>query len=51
MRPEDVGLTRSNLVLGKHSGRHAFRDRVKELGFELDESAFNRVFEVRKAPR
>ena len=28
MRPEDVGLSRSNLVLGKHSGRHAFRERV-----------------------
>ena len=36
MRPEDVGLSRTNLVLGKHSGRHAFRERVKELGFELD---------------
>ena len=45
MRPQDVGLTRSNLVLGKHSGRHAFRDRVKELGFELSEAELNRVFE------
>lgn len=45
LRPEDVGLSRSNLVLGKHSGRHAFRDRVKALGFELDELEFNRVFE------
>jgi 2-isopropylmalate synthase len=36
MRPRDVGLSRTNLVLGKHSGRHAFRERVKELGFELD---------------
>jgi 2-isopropylmalate synthase len=45
MRPEDVGLQRSSLVLGKHSGRHAFRDRVKELGFELDELEFNRVFQ------
>ena len=34
MRPQDVGLSRTNLVLGKHSGRHAFRERVKELGFE-----------------
>src|SRR5215510_11459951 len=31
MRPQDVGLSRTNLVLGKHSGRHAFRERVKEL--------------------
>ncbi len=49
MRPEDVGLPRSNLVLGKHSGRHAFRDRVKQLGFELDELELNRVFEEFKA--
>ena len=49
MRPQDVGLTRSHLVLGKHSGRHAFRERVQELGFELDELEFNRVFEEFKA--
>jgi 2-isopropylmalate synthase len=49
MRPEDVGLQRSNLVLGKHSGRHAFRDRVKQLGFELDDFELNRVFEEFKA--
>ncbi|MGB8326092.1 MAG: 2-isopropylmalate synthase, partial [Steroidobacteraceae bacterium] len=49
MRPEDVGLSRSSLVLGKHSGRHAFRERVRELGFELDEAEFNRVFEEFKA--
>ena len=35
LRPEDVGLGRSNLVLGKHSGRHAFRERVEQLGFHL----------------
>ena len=45
MRPEDVGLARSSLVLGKHSGRHAFRDRVTELGFELDEFETNRAFQ------
>jgi len=49
MRPEDVGLSRSSLVLGKHSGRHAFRERVKSLGFELDDTEFNRVFEEFKA--
>ena len=49
MRPEDVGLSRSHLVLGKHSGRHAFRERVQALGFELDELEFNRVFEEFKA--
>jgi 2-isopropylmalate synthase len=49
MRPQDVGLSRSALVLGKHSGRHALRDRIKELGFELDEVEFARVFEEFKA--
>jgi 2-isopropylmalate synthase len=48
MRPNDVGLSRSNLVLGKHSGRHAFRDRVTELGFELDELETNRAFKAFK---
>jgi 2-isopropylmalate synthase len=45
MRPEDVGLSKSNLVLGKHSGRHAFRDRVRGLGFDLDEFETNRAFQ------
>ncbi|HTU65400.1 MAG TPA: 2-isopropylmalate synthase [Steroidobacteraceae bacterium] len=49
MRPQDVGLSRSALVLGKHSGRHALRDRIKELGFELDDVEFARVFEQFKA--
>jgi 2-isopropylmalate synthase len=45
MRPDDVGISKSNLVLGKHSGRHAFRNRVKELGFALDEFETNRAFQ------
>jgi 2-isopropylmalate synthase len=45
MRPEDVGLAKSSLVLGKHSGRHAFRNRVSELGFALDEFETNRAFQ------
>jgi len=49
MRPQDVGMSRTNLVLGKHSGRHAFRERVKELGFELSDNELNRVFEEFKA--
>ena len=44
MRPEDVGINQSNLVLGKHSGRHAFRERVAALGFDLDEFETNRAF-------
>jgi 2-isopropylmalate synthase len=45
MNPEDVGLARTELVLGKHSGRHALRQRVRELGYHLDESQLQRVFE------
>ena len=45
MRPQDVGLSRSSLVLGKHSGRHALRERIRELGFEIDDTEFARVFE------
>lgn len=44
MTPESVGLSKSNLVLGKHSGRHAFRERVSELGFELGDNAFEEAF-------
>jgi 2-isopropylmalate synthase len=45
MRPEDVGLSKSNLVLGKHSGRHAFRERVEHLGFTPNDTELNRAFE------
>lgn len=45
MRPEDVGYIGQNLVLGKHSGRHAFRDRVQHLGFDLEEDMMQRVFD------
>ncbi len=45
MRPEDVGYVGQNLVLGKHSGRHAFRDRVTQLGFQLAEDALQRSFD------
>jgi 2-isopropylmalate synthase len=45
MRPESVGLVKTNLVLGKHSGRHAFRDRLKEIGYELADDDLNKAFE------
>jgi 2-isopropylmalate synthase len=45
MRPEDVGLSKSNLVLGKHSGRHAFRERVQQLGFRPSDTELNSAFE------
>lgn len=44
MSPEDVGYVGTNLVLGKHSGRHAFRDRVQSLGHTLDDATFERIF-------
>ena len=49
MRPQDVGLSRTNLVLGKHSGRHAFRERVKELGFDVSDGELNQLFDTFKA--
>ena len=45
MNPEDVGLPKTELVLGKHSGRHALRQRVLELGYHLDEQQLQSVFE------
>ncbi len=44
MKPEDVGLSSSDLVMGKHSGRHAFRDKLKQLGMEMGENAMNDAF-------
>ena len=45
MRPETVGLSSSALVLGKHSGRHAFRTRLNELGYgDLNDDNLNKAF-------
>jgi 2-isopropylmalate synthase len=44
MRPEDVGQGATNLVMGKHSGRHAFREKLKGLGYELGQNALNDAF-------
>ncbi|MER2606481.1 MAG: 2-isopropylmalate synthase [Siculibacillus sp.] len=44
MRPEDVGVRETNLVMGKHSGRHAFREKLKDLGYELGDNAFEAAF-------
>lgn len=49
MTPESVGLSQSRLVLGKHSGRHALKVRLGELGYELDGDALNQVFARFKA--
>ncbi len=44
MRPEDVGVSQSRLVLGKHSGRHALRARLAEMGHSLDEAELDKAF-------
>ncbi len=44
MRPETVGVTQSRLVLGKHSGRHALKTRLTEMGFALSESELEKAF-------
>jgi 2-isopropylmalate synthase len=44
MTPESIGLKKSALVLGKHSGRHAFKERLKELGYQLEDLDLDRVF-------
>ena len=48
MTPESVGLKENKMILGKHSGRHAFRDKIKSLGFDLDEKDFSKAFEAFK---
>ncbi len=44
MRPEDIGLSATKLVMGKHSGRHALRERLKDIGYELSEEELQIVF-------
>jgi 2-isopropylmalate synthase len=45
MNPQEVGLPQTELVLGKHSGRHALRQRVFDLGYHLDEAQLQKVFD------
>ena len=45
MRPEDIGWSESSLVLGKHSGRHAFKNRLEEIGLRLADDQIDRAFE------
>ncbi len=44
MTPESIGIPRNRMVLGKHSGRHAFEERLKDLGFNLDAKAIDEFF-------
>lgn len=45
MTPESVGLTRSTLVMGKHSGRHAFKSKLSDLGYSLSDNELNDAFQ------
>jgi len=49
MTPESVGVSKTSLVMGKHSGRNAFRTKLKELGYELGENALEDAFNRFKA--
>ena len=48
MKPEDLGVPESSLALGKHSGRHAFFNRIKTLGYKIDEKMAQELFEAFK---
>ncbi|MEW6617894.1 MAG: 2-isopropylmalate synthase [bacterium] len=48
MTPQSIGLPSSKIVLGKLSGRHAFKHRLEELGYEISENEFEKAFEVFK---
>ncbi len=45
MRPESIGLVQSKMVMGKLSGRHAFRQRLEELGYRLSDEEINHAFD------
>ena len=49
MEPRDVGIPANRLVLGKHSGRHAFRDRLGQLGHQVTDEQLDQAFERFKA--
>jgi 2-isopropylmalate synthase len=44
MTPESIGIPKNRMVLGKHSGKHAFEDRLKDLGLNLDSKTLETVF-------
>ena len=49
MTPKSVGLTENNVVLGKHSGKHALKARLESLGYEVGEEKLSELFESFKA--
>jgi 2-isopropylmalate synthase len=48
MRPEDVGIKESKLVMGKHSGRHALKNKYQELGFDLSDAELDKAYVLLK---
>lgn len=48
MTPQSIGLSSSRIVLGKLSGRHAFKNKLEELGYEINEQEFEKAFEIFK---
>jgi 2-isopropylmalate synthase len=45
MRPESVGLSKNKLVMGKHSGRAAFKDKLRELNLHVEDSELDKLFQ------
>ena len=45
MKPETIGLNKNNLVLGKHSGRHALNSHIQEMGYDLSKEELDTIFE------
>jgi len=45
MEPQTIGLSSNRLVIGKHSGRHAFKEKLGEMGYDLSQDDLNRLFE------
>lgn len=45
MTPESIGLSKNKMILGKHSGRHAFLDKIKSMGFDLKGEELDKAFE------
>ena len=45
MKPQDIGLTESKIVMGKHSGRHALAKKLKDMGYELDKDSLEKAYQ------
>jgi 2-isopropylmalate synthase len=45
MKPDDIGIPENKLVLGKHSGRHAFRERITQLGYQVTDEHLDKAFD------